>query len=297
MNINLIYSFLALCEYKNMSTASKHLNISQQGLSKQIKSLERELGIKLFSRNRLGMELTKCGLELEPLFKDNVKNYEKMLSIANNYKKSENKIIKVGVGQGVTSAIGLEFILDFYKLYPDIKIEIIELYDKDCENQLLIEKFDFAFLVYPFDKSKFKCKHVYTSTTYVAINNNHIYASTKKNLKLKDLHNQPTLILDEKYVLRSVFDKKCEELFIKPKIVFTASSVASYVNLPNSITAIAIILEFFIQYIESDNVTILPLDSDITYDVYFCKNINQKYNKEFRSFENFIKDYFIKKTD
>ena len=51
MTIAQIKYFLAILEYSNFSNAAEEMYISQSSLSKQIKSLENELGITLFARS------------------------------------------------------------------------------------------------------------------------------------------------------------------------------------------------------------------------------------------------------
>ena len=48
----------------NITHASSILNISQPALSRQIKSLEDEIGVQLFVRNTDGLTLTKAGINL-----------------------------------------------------------------------------------------------------------------------------------------------------------------------------------------------------------------------------------------
>lgn len=56
-----IDDFLALAEHKNFSTAANSIYISQSALSKHIKSIESELGMKLFIRKNTKAELTDAG--------------------------------------------------------------------------------------------------------------------------------------------------------------------------------------------------------------------------------------------
>ena len=56
--------FNIVAQTRNVTEASYILHISQSALSRQMKSLESELGVKLFSRNSDGISLTKAGLKL-----------------------------------------------------------------------------------------------------------------------------------------------------------------------------------------------------------------------------------------
>jgi LysR family hydrogen peroxide-inducible transcriptional activator len=58
--------FVALCEERQFTRAAQRCRISQPSLSNGIKTLERELGGKLFERS--GMSLTPLGKSLYPQF-------------------------------------------------------------------------------------------------------------------------------------------------------------------------------------------------------------------------------------
>ena len=53
--------FLTIAKEKNISKAARRLFISQPTLSKYLLSLESELGVQLFKRNRNELEITKAG--------------------------------------------------------------------------------------------------------------------------------------------------------------------------------------------------------------------------------------------
>lgn len=70
MNVNQMSSFIAVCKFKSFSKAANEMFISQPALSKQISTLEEELGVSLIIRNKRGpIELTPIGGEYLEAFK------------------------------------------------------------------------------------------------------------------------------------------------------------------------------------------------------------------------------------
>ena len=60
MEIKNLRYFLAVAREENMSHAAEILHVTQPTLSKVLKSLEDELGKKLFTRHSFSIKLTDC---------------------------------------------------------------------------------------------------------------------------------------------------------------------------------------------------------------------------------------------
>ena len=80
MEIKNLRYFLAVAREENMSKAAELLHVSQPALSKAVKSLEEELGKKLFVRHSFSIELTKEGALLR-------KRAEDLVSLADRIEK------------------------------------------------------------------------------------------------------------------------------------------------------------------------------------------------------------------
>ena len=78
MEIRTLRYFLAVSREENMTRAAELLHVTQPTLSKQLKSLEDELGKKLFTRHSFSIKLTDEGVLLRNRAEDLVAMADKI---------------------------------------------------------------------------------------------------------------------------------------------------------------------------------------------------------------------------
>lgn len=86
MDFRQLETFVEVCEQMSFTKAASNLYISQQGVSKSIKTLEDELGVSLFLRTNSSISLTNYGVILQRYAEDFVNNYTKVLTEINTEK-------------------------------------------------------------------------------------------------------------------------------------------------------------------------------------------------------------------
>lgn len=101
MNTWRIRYFFALAETKNYTAAANALHISQPSLSKQIATLEQELGFPLFDRSRHHVALTPAGEYMLEWFKKVQDEYEGACRHAFSLGHSSKNSLNIGVLNGL----------------------------------------------------------------------------------------------------------------------------------------------------------------------------------------------------
>ena len=94
INLELYRIFVIVANEGNITRASGILCVSQPAITKQIKSLESKLNVKLFERNNSGMKLTVEGNELYFKIKDAIKLIS---DIENEFK--DNRTIRFSINK------------------------------------------------------------------------------------------------------------------------------------------------------------------------------------------------------
>lgn len=129
-NLNNYVIFHTVAKAGNISKAANQLYISQPAISKAISKLEEELGTALFNRSSRGVTLTEEGQVLyeyvERAF-DSLNMGEENLK---NYKELGIGHIRIGVSTSLCKHILLDYLKDFIKENPNIKLSI------DCHSTL-----------------------------------------------------------------------------------------------------------------------------------------------------------------
>lgn len=97
MEIYQLKSFLEVTRLQNLTRAAESLHISQSALSSQIKLLEQELGVKLFTRSPKGMRITDHGRILLSYAEEVIIKADELINQALNLSGNITGTFKLGV--------------------------------------------------------------------------------------------------------------------------------------------------------------------------------------------------------
>lgn len=96
MNTQQLESFVQVAENLNFARAAEVLNITQSAVSRQINSLENELGTKLFKRSTRTVSLTPAGISFLDDAKSILARLQRAAQKIQNHTKSNIQILSIG---------------------------------------------------------------------------------------------------------------------------------------------------------------------------------------------------------
>ncbi|MCQ4207856.1 LysR family transcriptional regulator [Streptomyces longispororuber] len=119
MDVEAVRTFVAVADEGQIQIAAQELGVSQQAASKRIAALERQLGVRLFTRTPRGARLTLDGQAFLPHAKAVVRAVERAAGAV----APGRRPLRVDVMGTRVSVAGL--VQDFHREHPDVALDVV----------------------------------------------------------------------------------------------------------------------------------------------------------------------------
>ena len=157
MEIRTLRNFLTVAREENMTRAAELLHVSQPTLSKQLKSLEDELGKKLFVRHSFSISLTEEGILLRNRAEDLISMADKIEQEFLSLDDITGGDIYFGLAESYQIRYLAREIRSFKDLYPNLHYHITSGDTEQVTEKLDKGLLDFAVICEPPDERKYHC--------------------------------------------------------------------------------------------------------------------------------------------
>ena len=126
MKLTQLRDLAAIAETGGLRRAARRLGLSQPALSRNIRELEDELGVKLFERSPGGMELTLRGQEFAVRGRAVQRELERAREEVRQYLGDHVGEVSIGLSSAAHVALLPKAIGPFRRRFPRVKLHIIE---------------------------------------------------------------------------------------------------------------------------------------------------------------------------
>lgn len=156
MDIRILKYFLMAAREENITKAAQLLHITQPTLSRQLKQLEEELGVKLFQRGRHSIYLTNEGMLFRRRAQELVNVVEKAKGELFPQKEKMTGEVSIGCGELLSMEELSEIITAFSKRHSLVKFHLRSGYNDDIKEWIEQGILDMGLLIEPVDIGKYE---------------------------------------------------------------------------------------------------------------------------------------------
>jgi len=138
--------FLAVAKELHFRKAAESLYISQPGLSRQIKEMEKGLGLQLFERTNRKVHLTAVGSYLQEQLSQHFRGLEEIIQHAKLLDKGLLGELRLGYVGSAMQEIIPQLLLAFRNNSPDVLFSLTEIDNQRQIQGLMSGEIDFGFV-------------------------------------------------------------------------------------------------------------------------------------------------------
>lgn len=227
----------------NVSLAAQHLYTSQPGISKQIRLLEDELGVEIFTRSGKHLtQVTEAGQQILKIAGEVLQNVEGIKQIAREFTEPSQGRLTIATTHTQARYALPRVIGPFIKRYPDVVLQIQQGTPPQIAEKASAGEVDFAIATEALEHfSNLIMLPCYRWNRCILVPQGHPLTKVGP-LTLEAVAEYPIVTYEFGFTGRSQLDEAFSRRDLNPKVVFTATDadvIKTYVKLGLGVGIIA----------------------------------------------------------
>lgn len=251
MEINNLRYFYEAAKLKHITNAAESLHVAQPAITKSIKALEDELGVKLFYKAGRGVKLSEYGEFLKEKIEPILGELEVLPVAIKNFTDLNENTVSINVL--AASTVTTDIIIKFKKIYPNVMFKMIRKEDEtNADIEILTNAKNYDSFV------SVKKRALIEEKIHVAVPVDSPLAE-KNEIDLVELKNSEFIALSGSRRFRPLCDAYCEYAGFKPRVTFESDSLIAVKNLISAGVGVAFWPEFSWGKITHKNIKLLDI--------------------------------------
>ncbi|HEU0128169.1 MAG TPA: LysR family transcriptional regulator, partial [Pseudonocardiaceae bacterium] len=241
MQLQQLVYFLAVARTHHFTRAAELAHVAQPSLSKQIHSLERELGTELFHRARGNVTLTPAGEVLVPFARRILADVETARLQVHELAELRQGRLRLGATPSLCTGSLADALARFHACYPGIQLIIDESGSRDLVRQLAEGAIDLAVITSPLQRRD-------PTLDTVPILREQLTVAVPANMdldfdsfRIDDLRDRTLVMFREGYDLRSMTLAACQRAGFQPRFAIEGGEMDAVLSFVEAGLGIAVV--------------------------------------------------------
>lgn len=219
-----LLAFRAVAEEKSFTKAAEKLFRTQPAISQAIKSLEEELGERLFLRNGRTSTLTHAGRIFLEHVEDAFDTLERGQLRIDALKELHEGELTISASDTTALYILPDVLQDFRKQYPGVEVQIYCKPSPVTADQVLAREADLGIVTLPIEHPRLTSEALIVRKDVAICAPGHPLAK-RKRMAFTELADYPLLLLDIGSNTRAYIDQRFQKAGLTPKIAMELGSI------------------------------------------------------------------------
>lgn len=227
MDIRQLRDFVAVADYGTITAAAQALHLSQPPLSTQLKSLEDELGCRLFDRSTRRMQLTEAGRLLYGRAAAILGMCSSVGEELADFRAGGAGTLRLGIVSSVGRPLFLSWLRSFRESHPGVRFEVREGDTYQLLDAVRSRQVELAFVRRPFSAGEVESVPL-CSDALCAVGRPEILTAAGESVTPSELAQLPLLVYHRwDSILRDLF----RERELHPQILCSADDARTVVQM------------------------------------------------------------------
>ena len=127
VNLDLLRSFFSIIEHGSLNKAAERLRVSQSTLTRQMHSLENEIGGRLFERETTGVALTASGHALADGIRPVLAQFDSVIADVRSRAHGKSTQLRVGYLPSAAADYLHPALKELRRVHPEVKVKLLDL--------------------------------------------------------------------------------------------------------------------------------------------------------------------------
>jgi len=223
MEIKQLKAFVAIAEEKTFTAGAKRVNVTQAAVSMQIRQLEEQVGLPLFTRTPRRVLITEAGEKLLERARRILREHDAALEELAEIAGAENGRLRIGSASAMFATEQLPGILEkLQKKYANAEVSVSSGTSTALVDKILHGEIDVAFVSLPVENTHIQTELLYSDEVVAIAHPSHPLA--------KEKYISAAALADEKLILgekggntRRMIDDFFDAANVKPNVVMELS--------------------------------------------------------------------------
>ena len=223
MEIRQLKAFLAIAEAKTFTAGARRVNVTQAAISMQIRQLEEEVGLQLFTRTPRRVILTEAGEYLLERARKILREHDSALAEIAEVAGAEYGRLRIGTASGTFAMHQLPSILQRVKeKFPNSELTVSSGTSQRLVDKMMHGEIDIAFVSLPVDNANITTESIFSDEIVAIAHPKHSLAN-EKFISAAALAGEDLILGERGGNTRRMIDEFFSAANVKPNITMELS--------------------------------------------------------------------------